>query len=173
MFNPQHSQDEEDKYGTVKRVVSSPQSTTVTNQERKSPTPCSLTSPLIGCTILKGPASDTNPALLNESALLIGSTLSDLSLLTNSSLFTDSSFLSHSTSLGSLCSTPTEGEINVNSWVRTNVRTLLKQNNSVLENSSVLLISISSVKRTLRSTSTVLRSTSTTTLYHCVPVAQW
>uniref|UniRef100_A0A671LE13 non-specific serine/threonine protein kinase n=1 Tax=Sinocyclocheilus anshuiensis TaxID=1608454 RepID=A0A671LE13_9TELE len=55
-----------------------------------------------------GPPSDTNPALLNESALLIGSTLSDLSLLTNSSLLTDSSFLSHSTSLGSLCSTPTE-----------------------------------------------------------------
>lgn len=107
----EHSQDEEDKYGTVKRVVSSPQSTTVTNQERKSPTPCSLASPLIGCTILKGPASDTNPALLNESTLLIGSTLSDLSLLTNSSLFTDSSFLSHSTSLGSLCSTPTEGLI--------------------------------------------------------------
>ncbi len=108
MFNPLHSQDEEDKYGTVKRVVSSPQSTTVTNQERKAPTPCSLSSPL------KGP--DTNPALLNESALLIGSTLSDLSLLTNSSLFTDSSFLlPHSTSLGSLCSTPTEGEIYINS----------------------------------------------------------
>ncbi|XP_016130430.1 mitogen-activated protein kinase kinase kinase kinase 2-like [Sinocyclocheilus grahami] len=89
--------DEENKYGTVKRVVSSPQSTTVTNQERKAPTPCSLSSPL------KGPAPDSNPALISESALLIGSTLSDLSLLTNSSL------LSHSTSLGSLCSTPTEG----------------------------------------------------------------
>uniref|UniRef100_A0A8C2ENV6 Mitogen-activated protein kinase kinase kinase kinase n=1 Tax=Cyprinus carpio TaxID=7962 RepID=A0A8C2ENV6_CYPCA len=100
VFNLQHSLDEEDKYGTVKRVVSSPQSTTVTNQ--------SVSSPLIGSTPLKGPTSDTNPALLNESALLIGSTLSDLSLLTNSSLFTDSSFLSHSNSLGSLCSTPTE-----------------------------------------------------------------
>uniref|UniRef100_A0A8C2EMY9 Mitogen-activated protein kinase kinase kinase kinase n=1 Tax=Cyprinus carpio TaxID=7962 RepID=A0A8C2EMY9_CYPCA len=99
----EHSLDEEDKYGTVKRVVSSPQSTTVTNQ--------SVSSPLIGSTPLKGPTSDTNPALLNESALLIGSTLSDLSLLTNSSLFTDSSFLSHSNSLGSLCSTPTEGLI--------------------------------------------------------------
>uniref|UniRef100_A0A672RM41 Mitogen-activated protein kinase kinase kinase kinase n=1 Tax=Sinocyclocheilus grahami TaxID=75366 RepID=A0A672RM41_SINGR len=95
-----HSLDEEDKYGTVKKVVSSPQSTTVTNQF--------VSSPLIGSAPLKGPPSDTNPALLNESALLIGSTLSDLSLLTNSSLFTDSSFLSHSTSLGSLCSTPTE-----------------------------------------------------------------
>uniref|UniRef100_A0A672RNI0 Mitogen-activated protein kinase kinase kinase kinase n=1 Tax=Sinocyclocheilus grahami TaxID=75366 RepID=A0A672RNI0_SINGR len=103
VFNPQHSLDEEDKYGTVKKVVSSPQSTTVTNQF--------VSSPLIGSAPLKGPPSDTNPALLNESALLIGSTLSDLSLLTNSSLFTDSSFLSHSTSLGSLCSTPTEGEI--------------------------------------------------------------
>ncbi len=61
-------------------------------------------------------------------------------------LFTDSSFLSHSTSLGSLCSTPTEGEINVNSWVRTNVRTLLKQNNSVLETVSVLLISLAVLK---------------------------
>uniref|UniRef100_A0A8C1BYC5 Mitogen-activated protein kinase kinase kinase kinase n=1 Tax=Cyprinus carpio carpio TaxID=630221 RepID=A0A8C1BYC5_CYPCA len=100
VFNLQHSLDDEDKYGTVKRVVSSPQSTTVTNQ--------SVSSPLIGSTPLKGPTSDTNPALLNESALLIGSTLSDLSLLTNSSLFTDSSFLSHSNSLGSLCSTPTE-----------------------------------------------------------------
>ncbi|XP_042603848.1 mitogen-activated protein kinase kinase kinase kinase 6 [Cyprinus carpio] len=99
----EHSLDEEDKYGTVKRVVSSPQSTTVTNQ--------SVSSPLIGSTPLKGPTSDTNPALLNESALLIGSTLSDLSLLTNSSLFTDSSILSHSNSLGSLCSTPTEGLI--------------------------------------------------------------
>uniref|UniRef100_A0A8C1BY04 Mitogen-activated protein kinase kinase kinase kinase n=1 Tax=Cyprinus carpio carpio TaxID=630221 RepID=A0A8C1BY04_CYPCA len=99
----EHSLDDEDKYGTVKRVVSSPQSTTVTNQ--------SVSSPLIGSTPLKGPTSDTNPALLNESALLIGSTLSDLSLLTNSSLFTDSSFLSHSNSLGSLCSTPTEGLI--------------------------------------------------------------
>uniref|UniRef100_A0A673M5R8 Mitogen-activated protein kinase kinase kinase kinase n=1 Tax=Sinocyclocheilus rhinocerous TaxID=307959 RepID=A0A673M5R8_9TELE len=96
----EHSLDEEDKYGTVKKVVSSPQSTTVTNQ--------SVSSPLIGSAPLKGPPSDTNPAVLNESALLIGSTLSDLSLLTNSSLFTDSSFLSHSTSLGSLCSTPTE-----------------------------------------------------------------
>ncbi len=122
MFNPLHSQDEEDKYGTVKRVVSSPQSTTVTNQERKAPTPCSLSSPLIGCTPLKGP--DTNPALLNESALLIGSTLSDLSLLTDSSLFTDSSFLlPHSTSLGSLCSTPTEGEMYIDSWVCTNDHT--------------------------------------------------
>uniref|UniRef100_A0A8C1W763 Mitogen-activated protein kinase kinase kinase kinase n=1 Tax=Cyprinus carpio TaxID=7962 RepID=A0A8C1W763_CYPCA len=102
VFNPQHSLDEEDKYGTVKRVVSSPQSTTVTNQERKDPTPCSLSSPLIGCTPLKGPAPDSNPALVSESSFLIGSTLSDLSLLTNSS------FLSHSTSLGSLCSTPTE-----------------------------------------------------------------
>ncbi|XP_016123168.1 mitogen-activated protein kinase kinase kinase kinase 2-like [Sinocyclocheilus grahami] len=99
----EHSLDEEDKYGTVKKVVSSPQSTTVTNQF--------VSSPLIGSAPLKGPPSDTNPALLNESALLIGSTLSDLSLLTNSSLFTDSSFLSHSTSLGSLCSTPTEGLI--------------------------------------------------------------
>ncbi|XP_016374115.1 mitogen-activated protein kinase kinase kinase kinase 2-like isoform X2 [Sinocyclocheilus rhinocerous] len=99
----EHSLDEEDKYGTVKKVVSSPQSTTVTNQ--------SVSSPLIGSAPLKGPPSDTNPAVLNESALLIGSTLSDLSLLTNSSLFTDSSFLSHSTSLGSLCSTPTEGLI--------------------------------------------------------------
>uniref|UniRef100_A0A8C1NEW7 Mitogen-activated protein kinase kinase kinase kinase n=1 Tax=Cyprinus carpio TaxID=7962 RepID=A0A8C1NEW7_CYPCA len=105
VFNPQHSLDEEDKYGTVKRVVSSPQSTTVTNQERKDPTPCSLSSPLIGCTPLKGPAPDSNPALVSESSFLIGSTLSDLSLLTNSS------FLSHSTSLGSLCSTPTEGLI--------------------------------------------------------------
>uniref|UniRef100_A0A672T7U8 Mitogen-activated protein kinase kinase kinase kinase n=1 Tax=Sinocyclocheilus grahami TaxID=75366 RepID=A0A672T7U8_SINGR len=94
---PDLHMDEENKYGTVKRVVSSPQSTTVTNQERKAPTPCSLSSPL------KGPAPDSNPALISESALLIGSTLSDLSLLTNSSL------LSHSTSLGSLCSTPTEG----------------------------------------------------------------
>uniref|UniRef100_A0A8C2GWF4 Mitogen-activated protein kinase kinase kinase kinase n=1 Tax=Cyprinus carpio TaxID=7962 RepID=A0A8C2GWF4_CYPCA len=102
VFNPQHSLDEEDKYGTVKRVVSSPQSTTVTNQERKAPTPCSLSSPLIGSTPLKGPAPDSNPALVSESSFLIGSTLSDLSLLT------DSSFLSHSTSLGSLCSTPTE-----------------------------------------------------------------
>uniref|UniRef100_A0A9J7XS91 Mitogen-activated protein kinase kinase kinase kinase n=1 Tax=Cyprinus carpio carpio TaxID=630221 RepID=A0A9J7XS91_CYPCA len=102
VFNPQYSLDEEDKYGTVKRVVSSPQSTTVTNQERKAPTPCSLSSPLIGCTPLKGPAPDSNPALVSESSFLIGSTLSDLSLLT------DSSFLSHSTSLGSLCSTPTE-----------------------------------------------------------------
>uniref|UniRef100_A0A672T9Z1 Mitogen-activated protein kinase kinase kinase kinase n=1 Tax=Sinocyclocheilus grahami TaxID=75366 RepID=A0A672T9Z1_SINGR len=93
---PDLHMDEENKYGTVKRVVSSPQSTTVTNQERKAPTPCSLSSPL------KGPAPDSNPALISESALLIGSTLSDLSLLTNSSL------LSHSTSLGSLCSTPTE-----------------------------------------------------------------
>ncbi|XP_026051204.1 mitogen-activated protein kinase kinase kinase kinase 6 [Carassius auratus] len=97
----EHSPDEEDKYGTVKRVLSSPQSTTVTNQ--------SASLPLIGSTPLKGHTSDTNPALLNESALLIGSALSDLSLLTNSSLFTDSSFLSHSISLGSLCSTPTEG----------------------------------------------------------------
>uniref|UniRef100_A0A9J7XN21 Mitogen-activated protein kinase kinase kinase kinase n=1 Tax=Cyprinus carpio carpio TaxID=630221 RepID=A0A9J7XN21_CYPCA len=105
VFNPQYSLDEEDKYGTVKRVVSSPQSTTVTNQERKAPTPCSLSSPLIGCTPLKGPAPDSNPALVSESSFLIGSTLSDLSLLT------DSSFLSHSTSLGSLCSTPTEGLI--------------------------------------------------------------
>uniref|UniRef100_A0A8C2BWN0 Mitogen-activated protein kinase kinase kinase kinase n=1 Tax=Cyprinus carpio TaxID=7962 RepID=A0A8C2BWN0_CYPCA len=105
VFNPQHSLDEEDKYGTVKRVVSSPQSTTVTNQERKAPTPCSLSSPLIGSTPLKGPAPDSNPALVSESSFLIGSTLSDLSLLT------DSSFLSHSTSLGSLCSTPTEGLI--------------------------------------------------------------
>uniref|UniRef100_A0A671L899 Mitogen-activated protein kinase kinase kinase kinase n=1 Tax=Sinocyclocheilus anshuiensis TaxID=1608454 RepID=A0A671L899_9TELE len=96
----EHSLDEEDKYGTVKKVVSPPQSTMVTNQ--------SVSSPLIGSAPLKGPPSDTNPALLNESALLIGSTLSDLSLLTNSSLLTDSSFLSHSTSLGSLCSTPTE-----------------------------------------------------------------
>ncbi|XP_059382757.1 mitogen-activated protein kinase kinase kinase kinase 2-like isoform X2 [Carassius carassius] len=96
----EHSPDEEDKYGTVKRVVSSPQSTTVTNQ--------SDSLALIGSTSLKGHTSDTNPALLNESALLIGSGLSDLSLLTNSSLFTDSSFLSHSISLGSLCSTPTE-----------------------------------------------------------------
>ncbi|XP_042567112.1 mitogen-activated protein kinase kinase kinase kinase 2-like [Cyprinus carpio] len=101
----EYSLDEEDKYGTVKRVVSSPQSTTVTNQERKAPTPCSLSSPLIGCTPLKGPAPDSNPALVSESSFLIGSTLSDLSLLT------DSSFLSHSTSLGSLCSTPTEGLI--------------------------------------------------------------
>ncbi|XP_052444209.1 mitogen-activated protein kinase kinase kinase kinase 2 isoform X2 [Carassius gibelio] len=96
----EHSPDEEDKYGTVKRVLSSPQSTTVTNQ--------SASLPLIGSTPLKGHTSDTNPALLNESALLIGSALSDLSLLTNSSLFTDSSFLSHSISLGSLCSTPNE-----------------------------------------------------------------
>ncbi|XP_048022475.1 mitogen-activated protein kinase kinase kinase kinase 6 [Megalobrama amblycephala] len=108
----EHSMDEEDKYGTVKRV-SSPQSTThcPSNQEKMAPTPCSLSSPLIGSTPLKDPAPDTNPAILSESALLIGSTLSDLSLLTNSSLFTDSSFLSHSTSLGSLCSTPTEGLI--------------------------------------------------------------
>ncbi|XP_050948661.1 LOW QUALITY PROTEIN: mitogen-activated protein kinase kinase kinase kinase 6 [Labeo rohita] len=108
----EHSPDEEeDKYGTVKRVVSTPQSKAVTNQERKAPTPCPLSSPLIGSTPLKGPAPDTNSTLHGESALLIGSTLSDLSLLTNSSLFTDSSFLSHSTSLGSLCSTPTEGMI--------------------------------------------------------------
>ncbi|XP_016308693.1 mitogen-activated protein kinase kinase kinase kinase 2-like [Sinocyclocheilus anshuiensis] len=93
----EHSLDEENKYGTVKRVVSSPQSTTVNNQERKAPTPCSLSTPL------KGPIPDSNPALISESALLIGSTLSDLSLLANSS------FLSHSTSLDSLCSTPTEG----------------------------------------------------------------
>ncbi|XP_067233090.1 mitogen-activated protein kinase kinase kinase kinase 6 isoform X1 [Chanodichthys erythropterus] len=108
----ENSMDEEDKYGTVKRV-SSPQSTThcPSNQEKMAPTPCSLSSPLIGSTPLKDPAPDTNPAILSESALLIGSTLSDLSLLTNSSLFTDSSFLSHSTSLGSLCSTPTEGLI--------------------------------------------------------------
>ncbi|XP_052393491.1 mitogen-activated protein kinase kinase kinase kinase 2 [Carassius gibelio] len=100
------SPDEEDKYGTVKRVVSSPQSTTTTtNQERKAPTPCSLSSPLIGSTPLKGPVPDSNPALVNESTFLVGSTLSDLSLLTNSSFFSDS------TSLGSLCSTPTEGLI--------------------------------------------------------------
>ncbi|KAG1969994.1 mitogen-activated protein kinase kinase kinase kinase 6 isoform X1 [Pimephales promelas] len=103
-----HSLDEEDKYGTVKRVVSSPPSTT--NQGRLSPALCS--GPLIGSTPLKNSAPDSKPAALSESALLIGSTLSDLSLLTNSSLFTDSSsFLSHSTSLGSLCSTPTEGLI--------------------------------------------------------------
>lgn len=109
-----HSLDEEDKYGTVKRVVSSPPSTTThcpANQEKLSPALCSLSSPLIGSTPLKNPAPDTNPAILSESAFLIGSTLSDLSLLTNSSLFTDSSFLSNSTSLGSLCSTPTEGLI--------------------------------------------------------------
>ncbi|XP_067280283.1 mitogen-activated protein kinase kinase kinase kinase 6 isoform X2 [Pseudorasbora parva] len=106
----QHSLDEEDKYGTVKRVVSSPPSTTThcpANQEKLAPSPCSLSSPLIGSTPLKNPIPDTNPTI----AVLIGSTLSDLSLLTNSSLFTDSSFLSHSTSLGSLCSTPTEGLI--------------------------------------------------------------
>lgn len=129
MFNPQHSPDEEeDKYGTVKRVVSTPQSKAVTNQERKAPTPCPLSSPLIGSTPLKGPAPDTNSALHGESALLIGSTLSDLSLLTNSSLFTDSSFLSHSTSLGSLCSTPTEGKIMlVHEYVL--MAMLLNQNN--------------------------------------------
>uniref|UniRef100_A0A671LAC7 Mitogen-activated protein kinase kinase kinase kinase n=1 Tax=Sinocyclocheilus anshuiensis TaxID=1608454 RepID=A0A671LAC7_9TELE len=98
VFNPQHSLDEEDKYGTVKKVVSPPQSTMVTNQ--------SVSSPLIGSAPLKGPPSDTNPALLNESALLIGSTLSDLSLLTNSSLLTDSSFLSHSTIVHGLPPTP-------------------------------------------------------------------
>ncbi|XP_051533408.1 mitogen-activated protein kinase kinase kinase kinase 6 isoform X1 [Myxocyprinus asiaticus] len=108
----EHSPDEEDKYSTVKRVPA-PQSAAhcTASQGRKAPTPCSRSSPLMGSTPLKDSAPDTNPALLSESALLIGSTLSDLSLLTNSSLFTDSSFLCHSTSLGSLCSTPTDGLI--------------------------------------------------------------
>ncbi|KAA0720400.1 Mitogen-activated protein kinase kinase kinase kinase 3 [Triplophysa tibetana] len=97
----EHSPDEEDKYGTVKRVVST--SHCPPNQEGNAH------SPLIGSTSLKDSATDTNHALLSDSSLLIGSTVSDMSILTNSSLFTDSFFLSNSTSLGSLCSTPTEG----------------------------------------------------------------
>lgn len=107
----EHSPNEEDKYGTVKRMASSPQSTALCHQEKKAPTPSSIPSPIIGSSSLKNPAPNTNPSLLSESALLIGSTLSHMSLITNSCLFTDSSFLSHSTSLGSLCLTPTEGLI--------------------------------------------------------------
>lgn len=101
----EHLLDEEDKHGTVKRVVSQSTTHSPSNQERKASTPFSNSSPLIGSTPLKDSTPDTNPALLSESALLIGSTLSDTSLLTNSSILADSSFLSHSTSLGSLCST--------------------------------------------------------------------
>ncbi|TRY59424.1 hypothetical protein DNTS_004323 [Danionella cerebrum] len=93
----EESTDEEDKYGTVKRVVAYPQSTKLFS-EGNAPTPCSP----IGSTPLK------DPAPLNESTLLIGSTLSDMLHLTSSSLFTDNSTVSVSTSLGS---TPTEGSI--------------------------------------------------------------
>uniref|UniRef100_A0AAR2KRC0 Mitogen-activated protein kinase kinase kinase kinase n=1 Tax=Pygocentrus nattereri TaxID=42514 RepID=A0AAR2KRC0_PYGNA len=99
---------EDDKYGTVKRVVSPPQPAILqcpTNQDKKNSTPSSDSSPCTGIT----PHTDTNSSLLNESALLIGSTLSDLSLLTNSSFFANSSLFTDSSSLGSLCTTPTDG----------------------------------------------------------------
>ncbi|XP_017560834.1 mitogen-activated protein kinase kinase kinase kinase 6 [Pygocentrus nattereri] len=101
---------EDDKYGTVKRVVSPPQPAILqcpTNQDKKNSTPSSDSSPCTGIT----PHTDTNSSLLNESALLIGSTLSDLSLLTNSSFFANSSLFTDSSSLGSLCTTPTDGLI--------------------------------------------------------------
>ncbi|XP_072517435.1 mitogen-activated protein kinase kinase kinase kinase 6 isoform X2 [Salminus brasiliensis] len=100
---------EDDKCGTVKRVVSLPQPANLycpTNQDKKASTPSSDSSPHFGST----PHTDIEPSLLCESTLLIGSTLSDLSLLTNSSLFTESSLFDNSASLGSLCTTPTDVE---------------------------------------------------------------
>ncbi|XP_062867328.1 mitogen-activated protein kinase kinase kinase kinase 6 [Trichomycterus rosablanca] len=104
----EYSSTEEDKYGTVKRVVSKPQPANLhfsTNQDKNASTPSPNSSPLIGST----PRTGANPTLLGETALLIGSTASDLSLLTNSTFFADSSFLDDSFSLGSLCTTPTDG----------------------------------------------------------------
>ncbi|XP_066501765.1 mitogen-activated protein kinase kinase kinase kinase 6 [Hoplias malabaricus] len=106
----EHSPAEEDRYGTVKRLVSTPQPANVhcsTNQDKKASTPSSDSSPRIGST----PHTDNTASLHNESALLIGSTLSDLSLLPNSTFFTDSSLFSDSSSLSSLCTTPTDGLI--------------------------------------------------------------
>ncbi|XP_026797007.3 mitogen-activated protein kinase kinase kinase kinase 6 [Pangasianodon hypophthalmus] len=98
---------EDDKYGTVKRVVPQPQAAKIhspANQDKTASTPSPSSSPLIGST----PHTDANPSLVNESALLVGSTASDLSLLTNISLISDSSLLNDSTSLGSLCMSPTD-----------------------------------------------------------------
>ncbi|KAK3555882.1 hypothetical protein QTP86_029808, partial [Hemibagrus guttatus] len=99
---------EEDKYGTVKRVVPKPQAAKIHStsiQDKTDSTPSPSSSPLIGST----PHSNANTSLVNESELVVGSTASDLSLLTDISLISDSSFLNDSTSLGSLCMTPTNG----------------------------------------------------------------
>lgn len=106
----QDSPTEEDKYGTVKRVVPKPQAAKIhspSNHDKTDSTPSPSSSPLIGST----PHSDANTSLVNESALLVGSTASDLSLLTDISLISDSSLLNDSTSLGSLCMTPTNGKM--------------------------------------------------------------
>ncbi|XP_076835810.1 mitogen-activated protein kinase kinase kinase kinase 6 [Brachyhypopomus gauderio] len=100
----EHSSNEEDKYGTVKRAVTP---SLPANQDKKASTPGPDSCPLIGST----PHTDTNPTLLNESALPVGSTLHDLPIFANSTLFTESSFFNDSPSLGSLCTTPTDGLI--------------------------------------------------------------
>lgn len=106
----QDSPKEADKYGTVKRVVPQPQATQIhspANQDKTASTPSPSSSHLIGTK----PHTDANPSLVNESALLVGSTVSDLSLLTKICLISDSSFLNNSTSLGSLCMTPSNGKM--------------------------------------------------------------
>ncbi|KAG9265483.1 mitogen-activated protein kinase kinase kinase kinase 2-like [Astyanax mexicanus] len=100
--------EDDNKCGTVKRMISPPQPANHPPpvKQDKQPSGLSLDSlPHIGST----PHTDTKPNPLSESTLLIGSTLSDLSLLANSSFFSDSSLFDDSSSLGSLCSTPTEG----------------------------------------------------------------
>lgn len=101
---------EEDKYGTVKRVVSKPQPANLNlsaNLNKNAFTSCLDSSPLMGST----PHTAANPTILSEKALLIGSTASDLSLLTNSVFFSEASFLDDSLSLGSLCNTSTDGKV--------------------------------------------------------------
>ncbi|KAF7696912.1 mitogen-activated protein kinase kinase kinase kinase 6 [Silurus meridionalis] len=96
---------EEDKYGTVKRVLQ-PQAAKIhspANKDKTASNPFTSTSSLIG----SEPRTDANPPLVNESTLLVGSTVSDLSLLRDITLISDSSFLDDSSSLGSLCTTLT------------------------------------------------------------------
>ncbi|XP_053335252.1 mitogen-activated protein kinase kinase kinase kinase 6 isoform X1 [Clarias gariepinus] len=98
------TEDDDDKYGTVKRVVPKPQAAKNHFSASQAKTASPSTSPLIGST----PVKDANPSLLNDSTLRVGSAVSDLSLPTDISLCSDSSFLTDSPSLGSQCKTPTD-----------------------------------------------------------------
>ncbi|XP_030649049.1 mitogen-activated protein kinase kinase kinase kinase 6 [Chanos chanos] len=103
---------DEDKYSTVKRMVSSPSAASMSSaaassadQDRNHLVSGKDSTPLIGSSLSN---LATTPSSQNESALPVGSTLSELSIFSNSAIFSDSSLFNDSSSLGSLCSTPTE-----------------------------------------------------------------